>query len=89
MSLVVFLIIGFLVGVVARAILPENQRMGFGATTALGVMGSVVGGLVGSVFYSRESWLEVQATPIIYSILGAVLVLIAMSVSGRWTHTGA
>ncbi len=45
-QLVVTLVAGLLIGVVARAILPGEQPMGLLATTAAGVAGSMVGGLL-------------------------------------------
>ena len=39
---------GLLVGLAARAILPGRQAIGIGMTIILGVVGSLLGGLVGS-----------------------------------------
>ena len=42
MSFIGMIIIGFFVGLVARAILPGNNKMGFWLTSGLWVLGSVV-----------------------------------------------
>src|SRR4051812_32742477 len=48
MSLLAFLVIGLLAGLLARAIIPGNQSMGMLGTLLLGVVGSFVGGMLGS-----------------------------------------
>ncbi len=44
------IIIGFVVGLIARAIMPGAQHLGFIATTLLGIGGSIVGGLIARLF---------------------------------------
>jgi len=44
------IIVGFIIGLIARAIMPGVQGMGFIMTTLLGVGGSIVGGLIGRLF---------------------------------------
>ena len=39
------IIIGFIIGLIARAIMPGAQHLGFIMTTLLGIGGSIVGGL--------------------------------------------
>ena len=89
MSLLAFLVVGLLVGLIARAITPAAERMSFLMTTGLGIIGSLVGGIISALIFSRAAWLSVNPTSIVYSILGAVVVLGLMTVSGRWTHTRA
>jgi len=43
------LIVGFFVGLIARALLPGVQHLGFLMTTCLGIAGSLVGGLLGAL----------------------------------------
>lgn len=83
MSIIVFLIIGLVAGLIARAVVPGSQSMGLLATTLLGIVGSFVGGLISSAIYSRGNWLDVHPTGVLFSILGAVLVLGLMSMAGR------
>ena len=42
MSIIVTIIVGFIVGLIARAIMPGNQAMGWIMTTILGIVGSLV-----------------------------------------------
>jgi uncharacterized membrane protein YeaQ/YmgE (transglycosylase-associated protein family) len=83
MSLLAFLVIGLLAGLIARAVIPGTQSMGLLATTGLGIVGSFVGGLVSAVLYSRDGWSELHATGLIFSSIGAMLVLLAVGGFGR------
>ena len=46
MSIIWFLIIGLIAGALARLIMPGRDPMGIVMTIILGIVGSVVGGLV-------------------------------------------
>jgi uncharacterized membrane protein YeaQ/YmgE (transglycosylase-associated protein family) len=74
MSILAFLVFGFIVGLIARAIMPGRQTMGLVGTTLLGIAGSFVGGLIGSVIHGGGA-MELHTTGIIGSILGALLVM--------------
>jgi uncharacterized membrane protein YeaQ/YmgE (transglycosylase-associated protein family) len=74
MGLLTFLVFGFIVGLLARAIMPGNQRMGVLMTTLLGAVGSLLGGWVGSMI-SAYSVTDVHAAGLIGSLLGALAVL--------------
>ena len=43
MGIIVTIVVGFIVGLIARAIMPGNQSMGFIMTTILGIVGAIVG----------------------------------------------
>lgn len=83
MSLIAFLVIGLVAGLIARAILPGNQSMGVFATTALGIVGSFIGGLLGSLIHSNGSYLAIGPSGLIFSIIGAMLVLAVVGFAGR------
>lgn len=42
MGLIVTIIVGFIVGLIARAIMPGNQSMGLIMTTILGIVGALL-----------------------------------------------
>ena len=44
-------IVGFFVGLIARAIMPGAQHLTFIMTSLLGIGGSIVGGLIARLFY--------------------------------------
>ena len=56
-----YIIVGFIVGLIARAIMPGAQHLGFIMTTLLGIAGSIVGGLIGRLFSKPEPGLGVSS----------------------------
>ena len=89
MHIIGFLIFGLIIGLIARAIYPGRQHLGWLATAVLGMIGSVVGGLIGHALFgggsstADGSW---GFTPggWISSIIGAIIVLWAyLALSGR------
>ena len=88
MHIIGFLIFGLIVGLLARAIYPGSQPMGWLATIILGMVGSLVGGLIGHAIWGGNSAADGTwgFTPggLISSLVGAVLVLfIYLSLTGR------
>jgi len=69
------IIVGFIVGWVARAILPGAQHLGFIMTTLLGIGGSIVGGLVARIFSKPAPGSAFHPAGFILSILGAIILL--------------
>ena len=66
-------IVGFVVGLIARAILPGTQSLGLILTAVLGIAGSYVAGFVGQAlgWYSAG-----QGAGFIGSVVGAVILLV-------------
>ena len=83
MGLIAFIVIGLLAGLIARALMPGNQSMGLVATTLLGIVGSFVGGLIGSLFRGGGRIFDLHPSGIIMSVLGALLVLALVGFAGR------
>lgn len=82
MGLVAFILFGLIVGLIARAVMPGRQSMGLIATTLLGIAGSFVGGLIGSLFYGGSVF-DLHAAGIIGSIIGALLVMFVVGFGSR------
>ena len=74
MSFLIFLIFGFFVGLLARALLPGRQGMGIIMTTILGMIGSFFGGLLGNMI-AGEAFGHIHPAGWLGSILGAIIVL--------------
>ena len=74
-GIIVFLIVGLLAGLLARALVPGKDSMGILATLLLGIVGSFVGGAVWAVFTDNEI-LDFQAGGLILSVIGAVIALL-------------
>ena len=72
MGIIVTVIVGFVVGLIARAIMPGNQSMGFIMTTILGIVGALVASYGG-----QAVGLYQDGTPAgwIASVVGAIIVL--------------
>jgi uncharacterized membrane protein YeaQ/YmgE (transglycosylase-associated protein family) len=77
-----WLVFGFLVGAIARALFPGTQPMGLFGTAGLGIVGSIVGGLIGNVIAGAPV-LQLHGAGLIGSILGALLVMALMGFSSR------
>jgi uncharacterized membrane protein YeaQ/YmgE (transglycosylase-associated protein family) len=92
MHIIGFLIFGLIIGLLARAIFPGRQQMGWLATAILGMVGSLVGGLVGHAIFGGNAQADGSwgFTPggWISSIVGAIIVLwIYIAVMGRRSRT--
>ncbi|RKH12551.1 GlsB/YeaQ/YmgE family stress response membrane protein [Corallococcus praedator] len=83
MGIIAFLVIGLIAGLIARAIMPGNQSMGLIATTLLGIAGSFVGGFVGSLFSRDGRMFDLHPTGLLFSVLGALVVLFLVGLAGR------
>jgi uncharacterized membrane protein YeaQ/YmgE (transglycosylase-associated protein family) len=70
-----YIIVGFIVGLIARAIMPGVQHLGFILTTLLGIGGSIVGGLIARLFSTPEPGSSFHPAGLILSIIGAVILL--------------
>ena len=68
-------IVGIVVGLIARAILPGAQSMGILMTGVLGIVGSIVGGLIARLFSKPPEGSPFHPAGILLSIVGAVIVL--------------
>jgi uncharacterized membrane protein YeaQ/YmgE (transglycosylase-associated protein family) len=83
MGIIAFIIIGLIAGLIARAILPGRQGMGLLATTLLGMVGSLVGGLVGSLFVRDGRLFDLHPSGLIMSVIGSIVVLLLVGAAGR------
>lgn len=86
MGLLAFILFGLVVGLIARAVMPGRQSMGLIATALLGMAGSFVGGLVGSLIYGGPLF-AFHTAGIIGSLLGALLVMFLVGIGGRHRAT--
>jgi uncharacterized membrane protein YeaQ/YmgE (transglycosylase-associated protein family) len=81
-NIVWWLLVGLIAGFVARALVPGRDAMGVFATIVLGIVGSLVGGFLGSLFYEGDA--DFQPSGLIGSIIGAIIaLLIYRAATGR------
>jgi uncharacterized membrane protein YeaQ/YmgE (transglycosylase-associated protein family) len=74
MTIIWTILIGFVIGLIARAIMPGRDSAGFITTTVLGIAGALVGSIIGRAF---GLYGEGEAAGLLMSVLGAVLLLTA------------
>lgn len=72
MGIIVTIVVGFIVGLIARAVMPGTQKLGLILTTLLGIGGSLVAGYGGAALGlypagSSAGWIA--------SVIGAVVLL--------------
>jgi len=70
------IIVGFIVGLIARALVPGADVMGFWLTSGLGIAGSIAGGLIGRLFSRPSDGAMFHPAGFIMSIIGAILLLV-------------
>jgi uncharacterized membrane protein YeaQ/YmgE (transglycosylase-associated protein family) len=75
-------IVGFLVGLIARAVVPGAAQMGVLATTAVGIVGSLLGGFIGRLLKKPEPGAMFHPAGFLLSIVGAVILLFALRLFG-------
>ena len=73
------IITGFFIGLIARAILPGSNKMGFIATVVLGILGSLVGGFIGGVISKPAEGSKFQPAGFLMSVIGAIVLLLLWS----------
>jgi uncharacterized membrane protein YeaQ/YmgE (transglycosylase-associated protein family) len=74
MHIISMIIVGFIVGVIARFVYPGAIAMGFWATAAVGIIGSLIGGVIGGLAW-RAPDNKFHPAGFFLSIIGALIVL--------------
>ncbi len=83
MHIIGIVIIGFIVGLIARAIHPGDDRMGFILTTLLGIVGAVFASYAGQTL---GLYAPGQPAGFVGAVIGAVILLILVNVVRRTTR---
>lgn len=74
MGIISMIVVGFIVGALARWLYPGAVSMGFWMTSLLGIGGSLVGGVVASVIWKTPDG-KFQTAGWILSILGSMALI--------------
>jgi uncharacterized membrane protein YeaQ/YmgE (transglycosylase-associated protein family) len=69
-------IVGFFVGLIARALLPGNDSMGFLATVGVGILGSLVGGFLGGLISKPAPGSKFHPAGFILSVICSIGLLL-------------
>lgn len=82
MAIIGFLVAGLIIGALARLIKPGKQNLSILATLGLGVVGSVIGGLIAGALGTGDI-MELNVLGFIVAVVAAVLLIgVAESVTG-------
>lgn len=76
-------ITGFVVGLMARALLPGNDNMGFLATVCVGILGSLVGGFLGGLISKPAPGSKFHAAGFFMSLICSIGLLLLWRLIGR------
>ncbi|MFM7331411.1 MAG: GlsB/YeaQ/YmgE family stress response membrane protein [Brachymonas sp.] len=73
MSVIATIVIGFIVGLIARALKPGDDKLGLIMTSVLGIAGSFVASFLGQALGLYK---QGQAASFIASVVGAIILLL-------------
>ena len=78
-----FLVAGLIIGALARLIKPGKQNLGILVTLGLGLVGSLVGGVIAQFFGTGSIW-ELNVIGFVLAVIAAVMLIgVAESVAGK------
>lgn len=80
MAFIWMLVVGLIVGLIARAIMPGSQNLGLILTTILGIVGALVGGFLGQAL---GLYAEGSQVGLIASVVGAIIVLFVYGIIAK------
>jgi uncharacterized membrane protein YeaQ/YmgE (transglycosylase-associated protein family) len=72
MSILVMIVLGLIVGAVAKLVMPGNDPGGIIVTILIGIAGAVVGGMLGRVIGLYQ---EGEPAGFVMSVVGAIILL--------------
>ncbi len=82
MQILGLIVVGLIIGALARLIKPGKQRLSILMTLVLGVVGALIGGVVASLLGTGDIW-ELNVIGFIVAVIAAVLLIgVAEGVSG-------
>ena len=83
MQILGLIVVGLIIGALARLIKPGRQRLSILMTLVLGVVGAIIGGLIGHLFNKNTSIFELNVVGFLIAVVAAVLLIgVAEGVSG-------
>lgn len=74
-SLILWIVLGFVAGYLAKMIMPGPDGGGFIVTTILGIVGAIVGGFIGRALFNTGVGDNFSIVGLLFAILGAIVVL--------------
>ena len=79
------IVVGAVIGMLARLIKPGRQKLSVLATVLLGIVGAIIGGLIGGLLNGgRTNPFELNFLGFVFAVIAAVLLVgVAEGISGR------
>jgi len=83
MPIFAYMLIGLIVGILARIAMPPTQLVGFWGSALLGMAGGIIGGLIGSVFAPNEVFSSVHPLGLVLALVISALVSVGLTIVTR------
>lgn len=77
MGIIAWIVLGFIAGLIAKAIMPGKDPGGFIITTVIGIVGALLGGFVSTLLGGAGLSHGFSLRSILLAILGAMVLLFA------------
>jgi uncharacterized membrane protein YeaQ/YmgE (transglycosylase-associated protein family) len=74
MQILGLILVGLIIGALARLLLPGRQKIGIALTLVLGVLGALIGGVVASYLGTGNIW-ELNVLGFIVAVLASIALL--------------
>jgi uncharacterized membrane protein YeaQ/YmgE (transglycosylase-associated protein family) len=68
-DILIYVVVGAIVGLIARLIVPRTQGLGFGITIVLGIIGAVLGGWLAGTVFEETTGVDWLASILVAAIL--------------------
>ena len=75
MSIVAWILLGLVAGVIAKALMPGNDPGGIIVTILIGVVGAFIGGVVWNFFTGNDSYGDFDIGGLLIAVLGSLILL--------------
>ena len=79
LHLIWYIIVGFIVGLIAQWIMPGAGHFGFIGTVLVGIVGSIIGGFIVRLFSKPAPGSSFHAAGFFMSLVGALILLFILS----------
>lgn len=84
MGFIGWIVLGLIIGALAKLVMPGNEKGGIFITMALGVVGGLLGGFIGRTLFNTDLGTFWDIRTWLLALLGAVIVLaVYRAVTGR------
>jgi uncharacterized membrane protein YeaQ/YmgE (transglycosylase-associated protein family) len=85
-NIIGFIVVGLIIGALARLVLPGRQSLSIGLTLLLGVLGAVIGGVIASLLGTGDIF-ELNVLGFIVAVIVAVVLLVGAQRMGIGSGT--